>query len=78
MLFFLGAGDSKAQKRVVEEAVYGKEVTKLECVGHVQKHLGSHLHLLKKRLGQALVQDGKPIGAAGRLTKDTIDALQDY
>ena len=34
---FLGDGDSKAHKLIVEEAVYGdKAVTKLECIGHVQ------------------------------------------
>lgn len=38
---FLGDGDSKAHKLTVEEAGYGgKEVTKLECVGHVQRCLG--------------------------------------
>ena len=39
---FLGNGDSKAHKLITEQAVYGDlEVTKLECVGHVQKRLGS-------------------------------------
>ena len=37
---FLGEGDSKAHKLIVEEAVYGeKQISKLECVGHVQKCL---------------------------------------
>ena len=76
---FLGDGDSKAHKRIVEEAVYGeKEVTKLECVGHVQKRLGSRLRLLKKRLGQTRLQYGQPIGGTGRLTKDKIDDFQVY
>ena len=35
---FLGDGDSKSQKVLVDEAVYGKvQVAKLECVGHFQK-----------------------------------------
>ena len=76
---FLGDGDSKAHKLIVDEAVYGeKEVTKLECVGHVQKRLGSRLRLLKKRMGQARLEDGKPIGGIGRLTNNKIDQLQVY
>lgn len=47
-LEFLGDGDSRAHKMLVEEAVYGDvEVEKLECVGHVQKRLGSRLRSLK-------------------------------
>lgn len=46
---FLGDGDSKGHKLIVQEAVYGdKEVKKLECVGHVQKRLGSRLRSLKE------------------------------
>lgn len=76
---FLGDGDSKAHKAIVEEAVYGPaEVKKLECVGHVQKRLGSRLQSLKKRLGQTRLEDGKSIGGIGRLTKNRIDKLQVY
>ena len=76
---FLGDGDSKGRKLLVQEAVCGdKEVKKLECVGHVQKRLGSRLRSLKKRLGQNRLDDGKPIGGAGRLTNNTIDKLQVY
>jgi len=47
-LEFLGDGDSRAHKLLVEEAVCGDvEVEKLECVGHVQKRLGSRLRSLK-------------------------------
>ena len=64
---------------ITEQAVYGDvEVTKLECVGHVQKRLGSRLRSLKKRLGQTRLEDGKTIGGAGRLIKTTIDKLQVY
>ena len=76
---FLGDGDSKSHKLIVEEAVYGPvEVRKLECVGHVQKRLGSRLRSLKKRTGQTRLQDGKPIGGRGRLTDNVIDKLQVY
>ena len=33
---------------------------------------------LKKRLGQSCLDDGKPIGGAGRLTSNTIDKPQVY
>ena len=76
---FLGDGDSKAHKKLVEEEVYGEvPVEKLECVGHVQKRLGSRLRSLKKRLGKTPLQDGKSIGGAGRLTNSKIDKLQVY
>ena len=51
---------------------------KLECVGHVQKRLGSCVHSLKKRLGQTRLDDGKLTGGAGRLTNNTIDKHQVY
>ena len=76
---FLGDGDSKAHKLIVEEAVYGdKAVTKLECIGHVQKRMGSRLRSLKKRLGQTRLDDGKSVGGTGRLTLGTINRLQVY
>lgn len=74
---FLGDGDSKSHKVLVDEAVYGDvEVTKLECVGHVQKRLGSQLHSLKKRTGR--LANGKGLGGQGRLTDKTIDSMQVY
>lgn len=76
---FLRDGDSKAHKLVVQEVVYGDvSIEKLECVGHVQKRLGSCLRSLKWRLGKTPVGDGKGIGGAGRLTKNRIDKLQVY
>ena len=38
-------------------------------VGHVQKCLGSSRHSLKKRLGKNCLEDDKPIGGKGRLSK---------
>ena len=46
---FLGDGDSKAHKNLVEKEIYGAvPVEKLDCVGHVQRRLGSGLHSLQK------------------------------
>lgn len=76
---FLGDSDSKAHKLLVQEAVYGDvDIEKLECVGHIQKRLGSRLRSLKKRLGKTPLADGKPIGGAGRLTDKRIDKLRAY
>ena len=47
-------------------------------MGHVQKRLGSRLHSLKKRTGQARLADGKGIGGRGRLTDTRIDSMQVY
>lgn len=76
---FLGDGDSKSHNLLVSESVYGNvEVTKLECVGHIQKRMGSRLRSLIKRTGQARLEDGKGLGGRGRLTDKTIDNLQVY
>ena len=41
---FVGDGDSKAHKQLLEKGVYGdKPVTKLECIGHTKKGMGSRL-----------------------------------
>ena len=52
-------------------------VMKLDCIGHVQKRMGSHLRELRKKNSGAKLADGKPIaGRKHRLTDKTIDKLQ--
>ena len=76
---FLGDGDSKAHNQVTAEKVYGDvKVEKLECVGHIQKRMGSRLRNLKAKSGRTQLSDGKPIGGQGRLTKKVIDSMQVY
>ena len=76
---FLGDGDCKAHNQLIADKVYGgKEVKKLECIGHIQKRMGSRLRSLKKRWGTAKLTDGKSIGGKGRLTDKLIDSLQVY
>ena len=48
---------------------------KNECVGHVQKRVGSRLLKLKDKTKDKLA-DGKGLGGRGRLTKNAIDKLQ--
>ena len=46
------------------------KVEKLECVGHVQKRVGTRLGDIKKRT--------KGLGGKGKLTDSIIDRLQNY
>jgi hypothetical protein len=66
---YYGDGDSKAFKSI--EDIYGDDkVIKMECVGHVQKRVGTRLRKLKK--------DKTGLGGKGRLTNFTVDRLQNY
>jgi hypothetical protein len=68
---FYGDGNSKSYAAVKD--VYEEDnvtVTKKECVGHVQKRVGSALRNLKK--------DNKVLGGKSRLTDAMIDKLQNY
>lgn len=75
-------GDSKSHGMILEEQPYGsnpdQQVKKLDCVGHVQKRLGSALRDLKNCYGGQKLSDGKTIGGAGRLTDALINLLQNY
>ncbi|CAB4044199.1 Hypothetical predicted protein [Paramuricea clavata] len=52
-------------------------VTKLDCVGHVHKRMGSHLRELRKKVTK--LKDGKSVkGRKHRLTDKVIDKLQTY
>ena len=64
---YLGDGDSSAFRTVQEALLYGPdvEICKLECVGHVQKRVGSRLRrLVHENKGRTLA-DSKRI--SGRL-----------
>ena len=58
------------------EKKYGAayEVRKEECVGHVQKRLGTALKSTKRQK----LADGKTVGGKGRLTDKIIDSMQNY
>lgn len=66
---FLGDGDTKSFSKV-KDIYDGFPVTKLECVGHYQKRIGSRTKRLKKTT--------KGMGGRGRLTNATTDRLQNY
>lgn len=77
---YLGDGDSKAFDSVVGNNVYGDEcpIKKLECIGHVQKRMGTRLRRLKTKMKGLKLSDGKPLSGKGRLTDAEIDRLQTY
>lgn len=66
---YYGDGDSKAFMNV--KNTYGNDsVVKLECIGHVQKRVGSRLRKLKSKT--------KGLSGKGKLTDAFIDRLQNY
>ena len=52
------------------------EIVKFECVGYVQKRMGTRLRNLKSSMKG--LDDGKCIGRKGRLTDDQIGKIQQY
>ena len=76
---YLGDGDSKAHKNVVDADVYeGKVPEKEECVGHVQKRVGARLRTLKQQYKGIMLDDKKRLTGPGRLTDRVINTLQNY
>ena len=74
---YLGDGDSSSFKDVVTSKPYEKyciEPSKNECVGHVQKRLGTRLHNKVK----AYKGTKTPLGGKGKLTEKTIDSMQNW
>ncbi|GFT48129.1 uncharacterized protein TNCV_1001211 [Trichonephila clavipes] len=77
---YIGDGDTKTYMSLVEKKPYGDniEIKKIECVGHVQKRMGSRLRKLKSSLGKKKLSDGKTIGGKGRLTDVVINRLTTF
>ena len=80
--YLIADGDSKTHTLLLQEQPYGTDgehqVEKKDCVGHIQKRMGTALRELKKRYGGKKLDDGKTIGGVGRLTYPLIDTLQNY
>ncbi|CAN7939170.1 unnamed protein product [Ixodes hexagonus] len=75
---YIGDGDSKAFLAVKESKPYNKDVEKHECVGHVQKRMGTRLRNMKTSLKGKKLSDGLTLSGRGRLTEKDIDSLQFY
>ena len=80
---FIGDGDSncfasvkKALENAPEHLSYNVE--KEECVGHIQKRMGTALRNFKKKAKGTKLSDGKGVSGQGRLTDDLINKIQNY
>lgn len=73
-------GDSSTYNTIVEKKPYGDDCisNKLECIGHVQKRVGSRLRKVKSSNKGLKLADGKGLAGKGRLTDSKIDVLQNY
>ena len=79
---YVGDGDSSSYG-VVSEALfkeYGSSylVLKEDCVGHIQKRMGTNLRSFKNKSKGRNLADGGGVGGRGRLTDSVIDSFQNY
>ncbi|GFT72135.1 hypothetical protein TNCV_2272361 [Trichonephila clavipes] len=75
----LGYGDARAYKAVNEMKPYGNiGIEKLECVGYVEKWMGTRLRALKLKMKGKKLSDKKTLDDHGRLADAEIDKLQSY
>lgn len=72
---YSGDGDSKGFIAVQDLQSYGPgcQIKKLECIGHIQKRMGTRLRKLKSENKPINLSDGKGLGGKNRLTKAVID-----
>ena len=77
---YIGDGDTGSFSKVMQSQPYGREAIpeKLECVGHVQKRLGSRLRALITNHKGKLLDDKKRLTETGRLTKKAINTMQNF
>jgi len=70
-LNYIGDGDSKTYKSILDINPYGDNypVIKSECVGHIEKRMGTRLRNIKKE---------KKLGGKGKLTNVLIQKLTKY
>ncbi|GFW65221.1 uncharacterized protein TNCV_394871 [Trichonephila clavipes] len=75
---YIGDSDSKTFSSITASNPYGEDITvsKIECVGHVQKRMGTRLQKLKQMSSK--LSDGKSIGGKRRLTDRMIDLITTY
>ena len=75
---YIGDGDSKSYAEVVKADPYnGVKINKLECIGHVQKRVGSNLRNFKKECKEGKVAiNSKQVSVVQKLTRKNINKLQ--
>ena len=76
----IGDEDSSTYNTMVARQPYGEECipNKMECIGHVQKRVGSRLRRLKNQNKRVKLADGKGLAGKGKLTDGKIGVLQNY
>lgn len=74
-LQYIGDGDSRGFGAVESLDIYGDDyaITKLECMGHDQKRMGSRLRSLKAKMKRIKLTDGKPLCGKHILTIGVVD-----
>ena len=76
---YIGDGDSSSYIAVQKSNPYGDvEIIKKECIGHVQKRIGTRCRALCKSLKGQKLSDGKGISGKGRLSNKAINTLQNF
>lgn len=79
---FIGDGDSSSFKAVQDAQPYGPEfqVMKSDCVGHIQKMMGTSLRKLvtDKRDVEVVRGERKGVSGHGRITKVLMNKFQNY
>jgi hypothetical protein len=78
--FYIGDGDTKSFEEICKSDPYpGHIITKGECIGHVQKRVGTRLRKLKADYKGKKLTDGRSIGGGkGRLTNKVMNTLQNH
>ena len=78
---YVGDGDSSsfaAVKKATQEKYGDYPLEKEDCVGHVQKRMGSALRSYKNGRRGTKLSDGKGVGGTGRLTDAVVDRMQTH
>ena len=79
---YVGDGDSSSfgsvKQALVEKFGTTYSVEKEDCIGHVQKRVGSALITYKNKKRGSVLADGKGTRGTGRLTNVTVDKIQTY
>ncbi|GFT11097.1 uncharacterized protein TNCV_1084511 [Trichonephila clavipes] len=77
---YKGDDDTKTFNDLSENKPYGDDylIQKIECVGYVQKRMGTRLRKLILVYSKKKLSDGKTISGKGRLTDSLIDKLAHY
>ena len=66
---YIGDGDTKTYHEVCKSKPCNNvEIVKAECIGHVQKRVGSGLRSLKENYKNQVLSDGKRLFGKARLT----------